>query len=67
MSKYAIAYQDYDHNGGWGATYWTTRVGNTDNYTADKNDATLFADRVAAKCLMRTLGLDDHDHIVVQF
>ena len=37
----------------------------TDNYTYDKNDATLFPDKSAARVLMKTLALDG-DHEIIE-
>jgi hypothetical protein len=65
MPRYAIVYQEHDPRAGWTAAFWTTRVGNTDNYTTHKPDATTFPDSIAARCLMRTLGLGE-DHFVVE-
>ena len=64
MPKYVIVYRDTDPRAECPAACWTTRVGSTDNYPTDKADATLFPDRVSARCLMRALGLDDGDHTV---
>ena len=63
--KYAIAIKDFDEFGNEATAYWTTRYGNTDNYSYDEHDATLFVDRPAARCLIRTLDLDD-DHFVTE-
>lgn len=59
--KYAIAIKDD------GITYyWTTRAGDTDNYTADVKDATLFAHRIDAVCLMKALGINDAGDFVAE-
>jgi len=55
--RYAIVVSDDG-----GPIYWTTRYGNTDNYSTEKSDATLFADKSAAFALIKTLKLDsDHE------
>ena len=64
MPRYAIALQDPDVTKDFGNVYWTTRVVDTDNYTTDKNEATLFPDSTCAKCLMRVLDMTE-DHTVV--
>lgn len=44
--------------------YWVTRVIDTDNYTEDETEATLFPDKTAAYALLRTLDImEDHDVI----
>ena len=43
--------------------YWVTRFGDTDNYSYDVTDATVFASKSAAKALMKTLKLDDEHYI----
>lgn len=55
---YTIVYKDEDTP----AAYWTTRFGETDNYSLERSDATLFASRSAARCLMDALGLNDGYH-----
>lgn len=45
------------------AAYWTTRVGDTDNYSCDINDATIFAGRICAYSLMKTLLMTEDNHI----
>ena len=57
---YAICFDDKDENA---TCYWTTRFHNTDNYTIERDDATLFASKSAARALMVTLALDD-DHYI---
>ena len=57
---YAIAFEDDLKN-----VYWTTRCGDTDNYSPDRKDATLFATSANAKALMKSLNLDD-EHFIVQ-
>lgn len=60
--KYRIAFTDED-----GTAYWTTRFGETDNYTYDVTDATVFASKSAAKCLMDVLKLDADHYIEETF
>ena len=60
MKRYAIAFTDAD-----GTAYWVTRCNETDNYTYDKNDATIFPDKSAARVLMKTLALDS-DHEIIE-
>ena len=45
------------------AAYWVTRVCGTDNYSCEVSDATIFADRISAYHLMKTLSLEDDNHI----
>lgn len=59
MKRYAIAFTDAD-----GTAYWVTRFNETDNYTYDKNDATLFPDKTAARVLMNTLDLCNDEEII---
>ena len=60
---YAIAFTDPDIDPR--PCYWTTRYGDTDNYTLDPKDATLFVHKSAAYALMKTLGLDDDHEVVI--
>lgn len=39
--------------------YWVTRCGDTDNYSPEITDATIFQEKTAAICLMKVLKLDD--------
>lgn len=70
--KYRIAITDYDDYGeqtgqdGYchsATAYWTTRYMDTDNYTYDITEATVFASKSAAMALMKTLKLDDEHYI----
>ena len=47
-----------------GIIYWVTRCHNTDNYAPSVQDATMFATKNAAQCMIDALNLDD-EHIVV--
>lgn len=47
--------------------YWVTRFGDTDNYSYDFTDATVFASKSAAKCLMDVLKLDADHYIEETF
>lgn len=60
---YAICIKDYDEHGSSATAFWTTRCMNTDNYSYDKPDATLFASKSAARALIKTLSLDS-DHFI---
>lgn len=58
---YTIVLHDDD-----GAAYWITRLGDTDNYSYNLVDATLFKSKSAARALIVTLELgDDHDIVEV--
>jgi len=63
MKRYAIAFNAFKDEDG--TAYWVTRFNETDNYTYDKNDATLFPDKSAARVLMKTLALDS-DHEIIE-
>ena len=55
---YAIKFEDED----FGTAYWMTRCGDTDNYSLNKSDATLFSSKVNAKVLIQALHLgENHD------
>lgn len=43
-----------------GRYYWTYQCGDTDNYTADIADATVFRSKSAAYAMADTLGKEDH-------
>lgn len=58
---YAITTIDRDEYGNEAIAYWTTRCGETDNYTYDVWDATRFATISAARAIIKTLELDN-DH-----
>jgi uroporphyrinogen-III synthase len=61
--RYAIAVRE-DGTEHSPVIYWTTRVGDTDNYSYDKADAATFMSASHAKALMQTLGLDDNHFVI---
>jgi hypothetical protein len=60
---YALAFTDIDIDER--PAFWTTRCGDTDNYTFEPGDATLFASKSAACALMRALKLEP-EHVITE-
>lgn len=56
---YVIAYDD-DFGDGMQPCYWTCRFGETDNYTPDIHDATVFKSRSAGMAMIQTLGTEHY-------
>jgi len=62
MVGYAIAYDD-EVNGSVVPCYWVCRFKETDNYTMERWDATVFRTISAARAMIETLGVE---HYVVE-